>query len=584
MTDESKLTVSISLVNTDLFEVTGFDDIVTELLSRVNQKKEIFFPVTVNNTYAGEFQIRLFSSTNNKPPQWLHFLKPLLVPQSPILSWKNLSHSYICFVGYRNEIFSISGGYAGRGISHYMIQEFGLGIIVRVFKKDSKVIKNIQDRGLTGNLLGQSKFYRGDQRFSDENQFGKIFKKVQAEVNKTILEKEFAFGQDDLRSASTCLAKESFRLSKSITFEKTLDIVKRLHEIWNRKPNFSINNVEHLSKRKSINKSLIERLEIAFIDNLYNKFKKGEDTDVDFCNKDFSKFFEADLFYIEISKDEKVKISSHSTLPEIIDQLKITKNYMDDGIEQFKYSVLYREVISESEGHTLTNASVLEHLHGEIVYEGKVYFRLDCEWYKVHSSFVKNLNKECEIIVNQFWDNNIIKEKFLKQEREGSFNRKFLNKLNWYVFDTITPDTIEFSDIMNYTDDAIHLFHVKKGFNNSVRDLTAQIRISATRVQEDMRNGFKYIKNVEKRTKRSKIDVLANQKFPEGGLSSLFDNKKPYQIIFTLVFCDLSLKNRSLKTNVEDFQSNIAKFSLIEVKESLNNMGFGFKIVQVDTA
>ena len=57
-------------------------------------------------------------------------------------------------------------------------------------------------------------------------------------------------------------------------------------------------------------------------------------------------------------------------------------------------------------------------------------------------------------------------------------------------------------------------------------------------------------------------------------------NKKP---IFILAVKDNSTKNRNLK-DIEEFSSNIAKFSLNELVGNMRNLGIDFKITQIPKA
>ena len=77
---------------------------------------------------------------------------------------------------------------------------------------------------------------------------------------------------------------------------------------------------------------------------------------------------------------------------------------------------------------------------------------------------------------------------------------------------------------------------------------------------------------------------VANQMFPRNGLKSLFDQKREKDICFCLAFVDTSGNDRCLKESIEMFDSNIAKYSLIELKNGIKQYGFDFKIIQLKRA
>lgn len=583
MADESKIAVSIHLVNTDLAEATSFEDIVAEIIDEANQSDGNFFESKLARKDFGKFNVKLFYSYAVYPPKWRGFLEPILDKRSNLANAENISYSYVCFVGLDDNIYAVTGGFGGQKVSRFMIPDFGLEILVRLFDRNSKVVKSIQDRGLTGNVLGQTKFYRGDQRVSDENQFGKIFKQVQADLNKELLKKVFGFSDAELkRNSSVCMAKESFQINKAVAFDTMLNLVEKLAGVMKKKPNFSLNKVEHLSRRKKQNQQLTEKLDFWAMDVLYNECKKGEEPNVDFCHKNFDEFLSADSIEILIDKGKPVEIPLHSSFSQIIRLLKNSGNYYDDDQYLFKASVLDRKIVSyDAEGEKLTSGLVFDHVHGEFFYNDRTYFLLDNEWYRIQPAFIKDLNSECVDILKHAWDTTTLTEPFNINQRESVYNQKYLHQANFYVFDTITPDNIESCDIMRYDNNAIQLIHVKKGFDNSVRDLASQVNIAAKRLQDDLRTGFEYIEKIQRQTTKSKVGDLGKQVFPKNGLASIFKDKSPQQISFCLAFADKSQSNRSLKNHIDKFNSNIAKFSILELRRELFSMGFGFKVIQL---
>ncbi len=134
-------------------------------MERVNDDGEFLSEAKLDNDKLDNYSVRLFYSHIIYPPKWSGFFEPILNKNSTLRKAENVSYSFVCFVGLGENIFVITGGFGAQKVSHMMVPDFGLEILVRLFDKDSKVVKNIQDRGLTGNILGQTKFYRGDQRF-----------------------------------------------------------------------------------------------------------------------------------------------------------------------------------------------------------------------------------------------------------------------------------------------------------------------------------------------------------------------------------------------------------------------------------
>lgn len=60
-------------------------------------------------------------------------------------------------------------------------------------------------------------------------------------------------------------------------------------------------------------------------------------------------------------------------------------------------------------------------------------------------------------------------------KREELYNRQYLNRPEFLVFDQICPSNIEPFDVMRYTDTTTYLYHVKEKFGQSTRDVCSQI-------------------------------------------------------------------------------------------------------------
>lgn len=589
MADNEKIPVSVYQLDLNRFDEDDFEQIIEKIVKEV--KKDGINLIRENLTDQGfsPFQISVYSIFNNYHPRWLGFLEPILDKGSRLINCQNSVYSYISFIGLQGHIFIVAGGSGTSAIARYTTSNFGLEILVRLFEKDSKVIKAIQDRGLTGSILGQTKFYRGDQRFSDENQFGKIFQEVKADLNKQILTKIFGFAEDELRrKVSGCLAKTSFQINKSIDFDMLLILIEKFVKILKRPAKFALNKVFLISKRDPKNQELLNELREWLCDLLFTNHKKGTKPDIDFCHKEYDSYLTASCFRIPLNKDELIEFDDLFMLTDLIHKLRENEALLEETVEEFKHSVLLRSIYSyDDDGVELTKGSVLEHIHGEFSYKDNTYFLVDGEWYKILPSFIKDLNEECSLLLNDTWDDTLITETFDVSKKECVFNMKFLDQEGCLVFDTVTPDNIEACDILKFDDNNVHVIHVKKGFDNSIRDLASQINIAAKRIREDLRSGFKYLEDVELRAKSGRtskkpdLKHIGNQKFPHGGISTIFKTKKPSNIFFCLAFVDDSERPRSLKSELSKYKSNIAKFSLLELHRQIISMGFGFKVIQI---
>lgn len=568
-------------------------DIIIFECNRERKPEERFKPQKLLREDFGDYKLKIFHAINIGPPKWRSFFLNIVAPKEDIFKSINSQASYIAFIEHSGMLFGISGGQGNFVLERYAVQNFGMEILVRLIDKNNKVIKSIKDRGVTGNILGQIKVFRGEQKFSDEDQFGKVYKQVDAELNYKILKEVFGFSNKEIKKDVTgCLAKDSFKLNKSITFEKLLNVVSKLTSLFTCKDaNFPINKVHQVSKRTNSGKDLIKKLEDQFVLSLYKSFLENLLNEFDFTYKDFEKYRNAALFTInEINGKQLLESSSCFTIDNLLLEFARNDLLISEDVDLFKNSFLKRFIYSYDEnGYKQTSDTIFNHFHGEITFENTVYFRIDGDWYRIQSEFIKDLNKECENTLSQIWDDSILSEPFLvkSKETEGDYNLKYAGKKGYFVFDTIINESIEFCDILYEMPDSVNIIHVKKGFNNSLRDLTNQIAISARRFAEDRNSNYGFVNKIQEQTKRklgSKSKngkVLGSQVFPADGIQSIFSKKKDAQIFFCLAFVN-SYNNLALKGNVSKFKSSIAKYCILELRKYIQSLNFSFKVVQIE--
>lgn len=587
MSDSNKLPVTIYEIEREQFEKLNAEETVGEIVRRLKVDGTTFTDITLNKQDFGDFIVNLYSLSKYYSPTWLKLLSPIINKNDLILKSKNKIFSFIGFISYKKRIYAIAGGYGSFEIEQFTKSDFGLEIIVKLFDRENRVIKSIQQRGVTGIVLGQTRYYRGDQRFSDENQFGQIFKQVQAELDSHHLIHSFGFSKDDLRKENSgCIAKSSFKINKAIDFDELLNLIKKIDDILGKPENFTLNKVIHLRGKRF--EKLTGELEEEMYKQIFDDYKAGQIPDFEICNSNFEQYLTAENYVIELNNKDSIKFDHRPEWPNIIKEIKNKKAIVEDDYFQFKHSVLLRKLVAyDAFNNKITNDTIFNHLNGEVIYKGNSFFHIDKSWYRIDSTFIDDLNNQCSAMLKDAWDTTIIKYKFDTTKDEDVFNQLFLNQPGALVLDTITPENIECCDILFYDHTNITFVHVKKGFSNTMRDLAAQVSIAAKRVRETINTDFKYFAKVEAMAKTAvKKDALRNaiaaQKFPPKGLVNLFKKTPRPWITFCLAFVDTASTKRSLLRDIEKFGSNIAKYSLIELSQDLRLMGFDFKVVQIE--
>lgn len=529
-----------------------------------------YTPQSLNEQVKNNFELHLFYRKSLKmKPDWKDFLSNVVQDGQKLLDdVKSYHESFILFM-YEitsQNLYAICGGYAFFTIQDYVEDSFGLDVLSRIVdSKNEKIISQSKELGVTGGILGTTKHFRQTFNFHENDNFGNVYREITTYLSKETVERVgLNIGTN---SNALCLAKSSFRINKSITLESLMHIVKKCdHIIENEEPRISVNNIKLIDSKKD--KLLVETLNDLLLEYLWTQKsnpKLGDDIDV--AHKDFDSFLSATKYKFNTKKLD----SKYTLLIDILESIKTL------GKEKYVSRVKNAEFISYNEdGDELTKGKFLDHLILELVHDGSNYFFINGKWFVITSNFIAELNETCkDFIANNYnskldkrWDTS-------STPKEGEYNLLYKNDMNTIVLDTITPEGIEPCDILKYDDDSIYLFHVKKGFNGSMRDLCSQVFVSANRIIQDIKsNDFTYLRKVHEK-------MQASQKY-SGQINDLdaFLGLFMKKIVFVLAVYDDAEHERTI-SSIETFQSNVAKFSLKELIEKMKSKGFAFEVTQI---
>lgn len=538
-------------------------------------------PQKLDSKLINNFELYLYYRENSKSkPDWKDFLSEIVEDGQNILKKVNNKHeSFVLFLyqTISKNLYVICGGHGFFTIQDYIIDSFGIDVLSRIVdSKNKKIIAHAKELGITGSILGITKHFRQNFNFYENNNFGNIYREITTYLDKDTVKK---VGLDiNSNENALCLAKNSFKVNKSITFDTLIKIIEKCdHIIENEDIKIDVNNIKLVDNKK--NSLLIEKLDKELFNFLWKlKSDKTEILNIDISHKDFNNFLTASKFKF----NQTILNEREDILTDIINSINsLTK-------EKFISRLRNGEIISyDEDGEVLTRGKFLEHLILELEYESNNYFFINGKWFVITSSFLDELNKTCYDFINSNYNDKLSKSwsKTISPRSgnlsyiEGHYNLTYKGDLKTIVLDTLTPEGIEPCDILKYDDEDIFLFHVKKGFNNSMRDLCSQVFLSANRINEDIySNSFAYLTEVH--NKMSSSTAYKNQ-ISKDDFLNLFKNGR--KLIYVLSVLDESEieKNLSDKNELELIKSNVAKFSLKELMEKMMSKGYFFEFCQI---
>jgi uncharacterized protein (TIGR04141 family) len=525
----------------------------------------------------------LFYNQNSTTPTWKSFAIGIAKKNEDI-SKKNqsASESYCLVMNKENtsSLYAITGGFGHNLISKHIDEEFGIDILSRLVKSDEKALKSSRERTLTGGILGQSKYFRTDLDFFENEAFGQFYKELQAKVSNEQIYKYFGIESKTENKDFVCTAKSSLKFNQAYDFETLISIIGKSEELLNLDPQIEFNNVRKVIKSKE--KDLVILLEAELEKQLWDNYSLAEGRyPFDICHQDFELYKSAVAFELRKKTTKNKKIAERnyfgefqfhelSSIDDFNAKLELEKNITDQG----KYISLLKtsKIASFDENNNIrTIGSFYSHLFGDVEIEGTRYFFIDQNWYQIKNNFVKKLNESVS---------HIFKDRVYRSEikpwgdiSEGKYNELYMNDDQTFVLDKVTPNGVELCDIMKWDDSNLYLIHVKDGFGNTMRDLCNQISVAGRLYQEaintdDNREKLaSYYDQIVSYDGDSAYRQKLKNKFSDvtkDFFLSLFDK----QTIFVLAIRDSAKKPRNF-TKMEEFNSTIAKFSTQKLTQDM---------------
>lgn len=596
---KEKIQTAIYRIDKTLFETSkNHTEIATEIVNKCNEGLDEISQFKIQalkeNNSNKDFKISIYYSENNSIPYWRNFIGDLLQSEEPLIKGQNNIVSFIAFITTVSNMYAITGGLSAYfAIHNYIDPNFGLEIISRLISRNSRVIRELQERGFVGAILGSTKFFREKYSLADEDEFGKFYKKVKAEIDKDTLINEFGFSSDEIKKQTGCIAKASFQINKTIDLNQLLKILTKINIVFRRKPKFSVNNVIAITKRTEKEKKLIDTLNNEFLSDIYNHVKNSKChlLDYDLCNKEFEKYLTASIFriYRGLRVNHDLEYEELNNTGFLFDELKDNNLIVLDSLDTFSDSIQSINIESyDSNGDVNTKRTpLLEHIHGEINFNNSTYFYFEGNWYEIKKDYLKELDNSCKEIINsEILQNSLLPISYSDCDEEQKYIEKYFGKNSYIVMHKIKHENFELCDLIKYDDQNIYLIHIKQGFTNSIRDLSSQVMLSAQRVYEDIKSNppYTYLKGVYDAVNRCKKsnERYFKKIYTQPILKScdtfvkLF-NKRIYNCF---AFVDTAITSRDI-TDINKFKSNIAKCSLLNLHHSMRGKNWGFRIIQI---
>jgi len=495
--------------------------------------------------------------------------------------------SLILFIETEFNLFCVVGGNAYQIILPFIDQSFGLNLYTRIIKPEFDELLSIKSRGITGSRAGMSEQFRDNFRIIDFIKFGKVPKEIHLKLSQEISDLHFEFLKKNKVDRIQIFVSKSFQIKKTVDFIELNKIITEIGFILELDASDYLSSYEEITDEKYISDYLYPELITRIFNDTENINKRNQYSsttfEYDFCDpNNIEKFYEADLYKLK----EKTDNNGYSKFAEVTERTNIYDTVIKRGIERFgvnnrfKFMVFLQGVRVTSHLNKIqtTASSFLFNISTEFSINNKPIFLVDTKWYHLRDTFIQDLKINTQHVLKTYnASNNILPIKWDKKvlKREKDYNSMYDNLQNYIVIDTIIKDGLELCDILHYDEQNLYLIHVKYGFKSEMRELTNQITISARRLRETLGSQDKTILTkiyTSLINKGSNIDNFTLSEFKE-----LFNKKITYVLAFTSHLKD----DLEVVNNIDKFNSNIARYSLIQCSGEMRAYYYDMQTFQI---
>ncbi|QEN08194.1 hypothetical protein EXM22_09415 [Oceanispirochaeta crateris] len=526
----------------------------------------------------------LLSNSYNKP-DWYNLIHSYIELDASIFKLDQkqdllfYNHSFIGIIEDSDNKYLICGGGAANTLYKSIEQSFGIKILERLFDQDENKIEMVDDKGLIGDILASSRYYRRGRSIIYEDDFGKYFQKILVRLSKDQIESvlpEYAkFRSKKMGDSVAVSGSNCFNIKGKIDFITLIKTLKDISTILRSPPKPLFNTkLKPLSSRSD--KSLILQLENLLISKIILMILKKREFDFDICSKDIEAFYSSSAYEIcipilsftdknqknTITSDDIDKIRTGSFIDEIIIHIQKSKEYK---AAQNKINFIHNLFTSiylktyDSSSHVTTEDKIINYIQTELNHKNISYFLLDSVWYELKTKFDDDLNEKFIRRVTK----NINNLQFIKNwpigMDENEYNELYDNKVNPIFLHKILIGYIEICDVIYIEKNVTYIIHVKDDLDSKIRDLTSQAFISSRIIEEEKRSKNK--ENLKKLYKSAVANKrLDSSKIDENCFIEYFTKNK---IEYCLVVRPKGKTEKDIKEG--KFSSRIAKFSLFEL-------------------
>lgn len=502
-------------------EINSIDDLDLSLITEWYDQSNITFWNILD-----KISLKMYYSTWEEQPIYQNDFLNDISSDLPILENKKVSFILLIFYNWDNyieennvirsdkKLYAISWWNWWVDVSWHINNQFWFDVISRVLpeeEKDKELIRYLENKNIIWNVDYQSRSFRKLYSIWYENSYWSIYTDMVLAFDETLLEKIWITELSAVNlSNKVWVAVTSWLLiKKSIDFNQLQIIIEKISLLYFNEPNFSFNKlkiVKNREEKENLKNEMISRLEESLFQNRdYNAFSIwAQDANVYSDNLKIT-FWNNEYDIDNISEDFSINI-----LDKILEIYSLLEAV---DIENFLFNLKLKWWIKNY-------WNILKLIETEFESWLNTHFYFLWNFYKVEESLKGRINDDFRRMYEGdiFQDNlDLLYKEWNDGEYEDFYNEKYTNDDNYYIFDKITPEWVEFCDILHISDDwKVSIFHIKDWFWQSIRDLVYQVENSTSLIHDEVVSSDSdwYFKKLYEFKFRNGINDWFNEKYP----------------------------------------------------------------------
>ncbi len=588
---ETKFNLKIFLIDKSYYEFKNKSNSDIIEIIRDNHDKKLrhkFNDLTLIKpeiSHQRDEDFEFWSYCFNQPKEkfyWKLFLPENLTEKH---NFEIVEFSFVLFILYHNEIYCVISGSGMSVIKKFIHPRFGIDVYQRIAKPKEDVIIELETRGIASNISQKKQIFNYNQTIAETLEYSEVPTKIKLKIRKDLKENEFKSYELD-ENAGLLEIGAYFSLRKKLDFEELKQLIVDIHQIReNNSPVqltlfFKINDPNVVSQLDETLKDII--VNDIILHNRPSDIKENQSDIIEVVHpSSLERFYECDNFIIR-SKHSKGKndIETKSRDNLYFECTKHIYNTLKQVTDRFdaKGKLYTLNIIGQVNNSEVTYGHFFSHITAEIDYIGKKYFKIDGHWYLLEDEFLQLMNTDAK----EFYTKYKLEENILNTWASGTdedfYNKSHNDRATHFIFDKVISDNIELCDILVLKDERIYFVHVKNGFNTKMRDLYIQVVLSAKRLSNDLRDnktsGF-LDKTINKYNSLNPSKKINSKEL----IAKLRAN--PGMINFVMAFNNNHHKGKPMLERIDLCNSNIAKYSLVQVVKEMQQFRFSIKLIDI---